>query len=155
MRQAVILIFQNIHPHSRLHLQIQLSMQNMTYLLFLSTHYPYLINQAQAQVVQLIKWLGFLAPGLAHNARGQLILFLAMENKIGEFHMMMVITSTLIIGPSPSTPGLLASLTELKLSATFFVIGSQITQYSATLQAEYEQGHHIASHTWSHRALSN
>jgi peptidoglycan/xylan/chitin deacetylase (PgdA/CDA1 family) len=41
-----------------------------------------------------------------------------------------------------------------KLSASFFVIGSNAIQYPDTLKREVAEGHHLASHTWSHHALT-
>ncbi|KAF9276955.1 chitin deacetylase [Mortierella alpina] len=57
-------------------------------------------------------------------------------------------------GPSTATPTLLQYLKTNKLSATFFLIGSNVVQYPATVQQEYKEGHHLASHTWSHHALT-
>ncbi|KAF8975177.1 chitin deacetylase [Entomortierella lignicola] len=57
-------------------------------------------------------------------------------------------------GPSTATPALLDYLKGQKLSATFFVIGSNVIQYPQTLVREIKEGHHIASHTWSHHALT-
>ncbi|CAO3565021.1 unnamed protein product [Mortierella alpina] len=57
-------------------------------------------------------------------------------------------------GPSTATPTLLDYLKTNKLSATFFLIGSNVVQYPATVQRELKEGHHLASHTWSHHALT-
>ncbi|KAG0198306.1 chitin deacetylase [Mortierella sp. GBA30] len=57
-------------------------------------------------------------------------------------------------GPSTATPTLLDYLGKNKLSATFFLIGSNVIQYPATVQRELKEGHHLASHTWSHHALT-
>ncbi|KAG0277527.1 chitin deacetylase [Linnemannia exigua] len=57
-------------------------------------------------------------------------------------------------GPSVYTPTLLDFLKTNKLSASFFVIGSNAIQYPATLKREVAEGHHLASHTWSHHALT-
>ncbi|KAG0044160.1 chitin deacetylase [Gryganskiella cystojenkinii] len=57
-------------------------------------------------------------------------------------------------GPSQFTPVLLDYLQAQKLSATFFLIGSNVIQYPQTALREVKEGHHIASHTWSHTALT-
>ncbi|KAJ7588000.1 carbohydrate esterase family 4 protein [Mycena floridula] len=57
-------------------------------------------------------------------------------------------------GPSPYTPKLLKYLSEKDISATFFVVGSRVISYPQTLVAEYEAGHEIAVHTWSHTHLT-
>ncbi|KAF9292122.1 chitin deacetylase [Linnemannia elongata] len=57
-------------------------------------------------------------------------------------------------GPSTFTPTLLDYLKTNKLSASFFVIGSNAIQYPDTLKREVAEGHHLASHTWSHHALT-
>ncbi|KAG0297841.1 chitin deacetylase, partial [Dissophora globulifera] len=57
-------------------------------------------------------------------------------------------------GPSTATPTLLNYLKTQKLSATFFLIGSNVIQYPDTVKREIAEGHHLASHTWSHHALT-
>ncbi|KAF9160642.1 chitin deacetylase [Actinomortierella ambigua] len=57
-------------------------------------------------------------------------------------------------GPSVATPSLLDYLKTQKVSATFFLIGSNVVQYPATVKREIAEGHHLASHTWSHHALT-
>ncbi|KAG0054246.1 chitin deacetylase [Gryganskiella cystojenkinii] len=57
-------------------------------------------------------------------------------------------------GPSDATPTLLNYLNTNKLSATFFLIGSNVIQYPDTVKREIAEGHHLASHTWSHHALT-
>ncbi|KAG0354075.1 hypothetical protein BC939DRAFT_524305 [Gamsiella multidivaricata] len=57
-------------------------------------------------------------------------------------------------GPTNVTSDLLDFLRQQKLKATFFLIGSNVVQYPHIAKAEVEQGHHIASHTWSHHALT-
>ncbi|KAG0310878.1 chitin deacetylase, partial [Podila horticola] len=42
-----------------------------------------------------------------------------------------------------------------KLSATFFLIGSKVVQFSTTVQRQFNEGHHLASHTWSHKPLTS
>ncbi|KAF9910502.1 chitin deacetylase [Linnemannia zychae] len=57
-------------------------------------------------------------------------------------------------GPSTATPALLNYLKTNKHSATFFLIGSNVIQYPDTVKREVTEGHHLASHTWSHHALT-
>ncbi|KAF9994489.1 chitin deacetylase [Entomortierella chlamydospora] len=57
-------------------------------------------------------------------------------------------------GPSTATPTLLDFLKTNKLSASFFLIGSNVIQYPDTVKREVTEGHHLASHTWSHTALT-
>ncbi|KAI8355806.1 hypothetical protein B0O80DRAFT_32342 [Mortierella sp. GBAus27b] len=57
-------------------------------------------------------------------------------------------------GPSTATPKLLDFLKTNKLSASFFLIGSNVVQYPDTVKREVTEGHHLASHTWSHTALT-
>ncbi|KAG0357990.1 hypothetical protein BC939DRAFT_503231 [Gamsiella multidivaricata] len=57
-------------------------------------------------------------------------------------------------GPSVATPSLLDYLKKEKLSASFFVIGSNVIQYPDFVKREVAEGHHLASHTWSHHALT-
>ncbi|KAK7058333.1 chitin deacetylase [Paramarasmius palmivorus] len=57
-------------------------------------------------------------------------------------------------GPSFYTPNLLQYLDEQKLHATFFVVGSRVISFPATLQTEYMSGHQIGVHTWSHPPLT-
>ncbi|KAG9100896.1 chitin deacetylase [Ceratobasidium sp. 370] len=57
-------------------------------------------------------------------------------------------------GPSPWTPKVLNYLEDKKIKATFYVIGSNVIDKPAILQATYLAGHEIALHTWSHRALT-
>jgi peptidoglycan/xylan/chitin deacetylase (PgdA/CDA1 family) len=57
-------------------------------------------------------------------------------------------------GPSPDTPTLLNYLKTKALSASFFVVGTNVVQYPETVKREAAEGHHLASHTWSHHALT-
>jgi len=57
-------------------------------------------------------------------------------------------------GPGPYTPNLLDYLSQKSISATFFVVGSRVIQYPATLINEYVAGHEISVHTWSHPHLT-
>ncbi|KAJ7181034.1 hypothetical protein C8R46DRAFT_1071273 [Mycena filopes] len=57
-------------------------------------------------------------------------------------------------GPAPYTPNLLAFLSEKKVSATFFCVGSRVIEYPGILINEYMAGHEISVHTWSHPHLT-
>ncbi|PPQ62783.1 hypothetical protein CVT24_000477 [Panaeolus cyanescens] len=57
-------------------------------------------------------------------------------------------------GPAFYTSNLLSYLDQVNLKSTFFVVGSRVISYPATLQTQYASGHQIAVHTWSHPALT-
>ncbi|TFK18272.1 chitin deacetylase [Coprinopsis marcescibilis] len=57
-------------------------------------------------------------------------------------------------GPAFHTKELLDYLDEVKLKATFFVVGSRVYFLPEVLQHEYISGHQIAIHTWSHSRLT-
>lgn len=58
-------------------------------------------------------------------------------------------------GPSAHTPRLLNILKKYDVKATFFVVGSQIKGNEALLQRMADEGHEIASHSWSHPHLTS
>ncbi|KAF9481726.1 glycoside hydrolase/deacetylase [Pholiota conissans] len=57
-------------------------------------------------------------------------------------------------GPSFYTSNLLSYLDQVNLKSTFFVVGSRVISFPATLQTQYLAGHQIAVHTWSHPSLT-
>ncbi|KAF9356130.1 chitin deacetylase [Mortierella sp. AD094] len=57
-------------------------------------------------------------------------------------------------GPTEVTTSLLEVLHKENVKATFFLIGGNVVQFPKVVKAELEQGHHLASHTWSHHALT-
>ncbi|KAJ3326284.1 Vacuolar protein sorting-associated protein 35 [Boothiomyces sp. JEL0866] len=59
-----------------------------------------------------------------------------------------------IQSPSPSTPIILDYLKAHGLTATFFVVGTQVARYPDTVLRAYNEGHQIGIHTWSHPALT-
>ena len=53
-------------------------------------------------------------------------------------------------GPFPWTGRLLDILAEYQVSATFFLIGNNISGNRAQAQAIFEAGHDLANHSWTH-----
>jgi cellulose synthase/poly-beta-1,6-N-acetylglucosamine synthase-like glycosyltransferase/spore germination protein YaaH/peptidoglycan/xylan/chitin deacetylase (PgdA/CDA1 family) len=54
-------------------------------------------------------------------------------------------------GPDPTwTPQILDILKEKKAPATFFAIGENANRYPSVLKREYEEGHEIGNHTYTH-----
>lgn len=54
-------------------------------------------------------------------------------------------------GPSPNvTPQILKILKEEQVPATFFVLGSRVELYPDLLKQEFNEGHYIANHGYSH-----
>lgn len=54
-------------------------------------------------------------------------------------------------GPSPLTPLILNILKEEQVNATFFVVGSRVDLYPDTVKREYDEGHYIANHGYTHK----
>ncbi|KAJ3301953.1 chitin deacetylase [Kappamyces sp. JEL0829] len=61
----------------------------------------------------------------------------------------------LTAGPSEYSPTLLDWLKSKGIKATFFLVGSQVVQFPEVVQRQFDEGHQIAIHTWSHRALTS
>lgn len=58
-------------------------------------------------------------------------------------------------GPNPSyTNQILALLKQYDVKATFFVIGSEAAAYPTLVRQEYQQGHVVGNHTWTHPNLT-
>ena len=58
-------------------------------------------------------------------------------------------------GPSPNiTPQILEILKQYDVPATFFVLGSRVELYPEILKREYNEGHYIANHGYSHQYSS-
>ena len=53
-------------------------------------------------------------------------------------------------GPSIYTETLLEGLKERGVNATFFVVGENVERYPETVKREYEEGHLIGNHTYTH-----
>lgn len=58
-------------------------------------------------------------------------------------------------GPSPYTSGVLRELKRKHASATFFVVGENLSAYGSKLRPMMRRGHEIANHTWSHPFSTN
>ena len=57
-------------------------------------------------------------------------------------------------GPSFYTEGLLDTLKEHNVKATFFVLGTQVRIQSETVLRMFQEGHQIGNHTWDHPNLT-
>ncbi len=57
-------------------------------------------------------------------------------------------------GPSPYTPQIVAALVRMHATATFFVVGQQLTYFSAGLRDEVAHGFEVGDHTTNHAMLS-
>ncbi len=57
-------------------------------------------------------------------------------------------------GPSFYTEGLLDTLKEHDVKATFFVLGTQVRIQSETILRMFHEGHQIGNHTWDHPNLT-
>ncbi len=53
------------------------------------------------------------------------------------------------------TAEILSVLDKYGVKATFFVIGQNAEQYPELIKAEYESGHEIGNHTYSHKRLGS
>ena len=54
-------------------------------------------------------------------------------------------------GPSPNiTPQVLSILKEYNVPATFFLLGSRVELYPELVRQEYEAGHYLANHGYTH-----
>ena len=58
-------------------------------------------------------------------------------------------------GPSYHTEGLLDTLKEHNVKATFFVLGTQVRIQSETVLRMFREGHQIGNHTWDHPNLTH
>jgi peptidoglycan-N-acetylglucosamine deacetylase len=56
-------------------------------------------------------------------------------------------------GPGDATPAVLDALAELKLRATFFVIGQQVPERADLLRRMVDAGHEVGVHAWEHPNL--
>lgn len=66
------------------------------------------------------------------------------------------IALTFDAGPGEKTPELLDTLRDEKVPATFFLLGRKhIDRYPETVKRIADEGHEVASHTWTHRRLTD
>lgn len=57
-------------------------------------------------------------------------------------------------GPSKYTWDILDTLADNNAKATFFVVGNRVENYKSTARRIVDDGHEIATHTWSHANLT-
>ncbi|KAG0083279.1 chitin deacetylase [Podila epicladia] len=57
-------------------------------------------------------------------------------------------------GPTKATPRLLDFLKKVDVKATFFVVGGNAAKYPETIMRQADDGHQLASHSWSHTAFT-
>ncbi len=57
-------------------------------------------------------------------------------------------------GPSLYTSALLDGLKERGAKATFFMVGTNVARYPATVARVYQEGHQVANHSYSHPQLT-
>ena len=53
-------------------------------------------------------------------------------------------------GPGPDTPKLLDTLKAENVPATFLLVGKSVATYPDTVTREFQEGHALGSHSWSH-----
>ncbi|KAG0229162.1 chitin deacetylase [Actinomortierella wolfii] len=58
-------------------------------------------------------------------------------------------------GPSPNSTQLYDVLKQHNQKATLFIVGSRAISYPNILKRAYQEGHHIAIHTWSHSSMTS
>ncbi|MFT4049548.1 MAG: polysaccharide deacetylase family protein [Solirubrobacterales bacterium] len=58
-------------------------------------------------------------------------------------------------GPAGDTPQFLNKLKALKVHATFFMIGQQVSGNGAVLKRMLREGHELANHSWNHANLGS
>lgn len=70
-------------------------------------------------------------------------------------HRKKAVALTFDDGPSrDNTPGLLDTLKEYGVHATFFVLGNRLEVDADILNREIEEGHEVGNHSWDHPQLS-
>ena len=69
-------------------------------------------------------------------------------------HEVACVALTFDDGPSFYTEGLLDTLKEHNVKATFFVLGTQVRIQSETILRMFQEGHQIGNHTWDHPNLT-
>lgn len=76
---------------------------------------------------------------------------LAMQTRVFDQEPEKIVYLTFDDGPYPeTTPHILEILQEEGVKATFFVLGRQVERYPELVLDEYEQGHGIGNHSYSH-----
>ncbi|CAO3660540.1 unnamed protein product [Rhizopus stolonifer] len=57
-------------------------------------------------------------------------------------------------GPSEYSPKLYDYLDQVKVKATFFIVGGQVVKYPEYVLRAHQSGHELAMHTWSHNYMT-
>jgi peptidoglycan/xylan/chitin deacetylase (PgdA/CDA1 family) len=66
-----------------------------------------------------------------------------------------VVALTFDDGPDPAhTPKILDTLQQHNVKATFFVLGHWVTQYPDLVRREFQEGHVVGNHSYSHNNLT-
>lgn len=78
-----------------------------------------------------------------YESRGEIVWDVSTDRK--------VVALTFDDGPDPSdTPAILELLRQYRAKATFFVVGKRAEQYPELVRMEFEEGHEVANHSYSH-----
>lgn len=78
-----------------------------------------------------------------YESRGEIVWDVATDRK--------VVALTFDDGPDPNdTPAILELLRRHGAKATFFVVGKRAEQYPELVRMEFEEGHEVANHSYSH-----
>ncbi|WP_418790125.1 polysaccharide deacetylase family protein [Phosphitispora sp. TUW77] len=67
-----------------------------------------------------------------------------------------IVALTFDDGPDPTfSPEIVRILNDYQIKATFFVVGEQVEKYPEILKMEYDAGHEIANHSYTHRNMDS
>ena len=67
-----------------------------------------------------------------------------------------IVALTFDDGPDPRfSPEIVRILNNYRIKATFFVVGEQAEKYPELLKMEYDAGHEIANHSYTHRNMDS
>ena len=77
------------------------------------------------------------------------------DDNVEEKEEQKMVALTFDDGPFPKvTNRILDLLEEYNAKATFFLMGDRVERFKETIQREYDEGHQVASHTYSHKDLT-
>ncbi|KAI8361578.1 hypothetical protein B0O80DRAFT_410354 [Mortierella sp. GBAus27b] len=104
------------------------------------------------KISTLPTWTALLAVSVTTTVHSQAVV---TPNKITQCKTPGVVAYTFDDGPGPYNDQLLAKLAEKKVKATFFVLGSMSANetQAPSLKNIIDNGHQLASHTYSHTVL--